>query len=63
MNQTKNDFEGISFNSFDKSDSLFDDPNDPDSHYFGETDYSTEYFHVNELISLSHSMRMFLFCI
>ena len=49
MNQTKNDFEGISFNSFDKSDSLFDDPNDPDSHYFGETDYSTEYFHVNEI--------------
>ena len=38
MNQTKSDFEDISLNPFNKSDSLFDDFNDPDSHYFDETD-------------------------
>ena len=47
MNQTQNDFENISFNPFDKSNSLFEDPNDPDSHYFDETDCHTKYFHVN----------------
>ena len=49
MNQMKNDFEDISFNSFNKSDSLFEDPNDPDSHYFDETDYDSKYFNVNEI--------------
>ena len=32
MSQTKGDSEDISFNSFDKLDSLLEDPNDPDSH-------------------------------
>ena len=49
MNQIKSDFEDISFNPFNKSDSLFEDPNDPDSHYFEETDYDSKYFHVNEI--------------
>ena len=31
MNQIKSDFEDISFDSFNKSDSLFEDPNDTDS--------------------------------
>ena len=42
MNQIKSDFEDISFNPFYKLDSLFEDPNDPDSHYFGETDYDSK---------------------
>ena len=49
MNQIKSDFEDISFNSFNKSDSLFENPNDPGSHYFNETDYDLECFHVNEM--------------
>ena len=49
MNQIKSDFENISFNSFNKSDSLFKDPNDPDSHYCYETDYDSKYFHENEI--------------
>ena len=49
MNQIKSDFEDISFNPFNKSDSLFEDPNDPDSHYFHETDYDSKYSHVNEI--------------
>ena len=49
MNQIKSDFENIFFNPFNKSDSLFEDPNDPDSHYFDETDYDSKYFHVNEI--------------
>ena len=32
MNQIKSDFEDILFNSINKSDSLFEDPNDPDSY-------------------------------
>ena len=39
MNQIKRDFEDISCNPFNKCDSLFEDPNDPDSHYFEQTDY------------------------
>ena len=49
MNQIKSDFENISFNSFNKSDSLFNDPNDPDSNYCYETDYDSKYFHENEI--------------
>ena len=49
MNQIKSDFEDISFNPFNKSDSLFEDPNDPDSHYFDERDYDSKYLHVNEI--------------
>ena len=49
MNQIKSDFEDISFNPFNKSDSLFEDPNDPDSHYFDERDYESKYLHVNEI--------------
>ena len=49
MNQIKSDFENIFFNPFNKSDSLFEDPNDPDSHYFDETDYDSKYFYVNEI--------------
>ena len=49
MNQIKSDFEDISFNLFNKSDLLFEDPNDPDSHYFDETDYDSKYFHVNKI--------------
>ena len=49
MNQIKSDFEGISFNPFNKSDSLFEDPNDPDSHYFDKTDYDSKYCHLNEI--------------
>ena len=49
MNQIKSDFEDISFNLFNKSDPLFEDPNDPDSHYFDETDYDSKYFHVNKI--------------
>ena len=49
MNQIKSDFEDISFNLINKSDPLFEDPNDPDSHYFDETDYDSKYFHVNKI--------------
>ena len=49
MNQIKNDFEDISCNPFNNCDSIFEDPNDPDSHYFEETDYDWKYFHVNEI--------------
>ena len=49
MNQIKSDFEDIFFNPFYKLGSLFEDPNDPDSHYFGETDYDAKYLHVNEI--------------
>ena len=49
MNQIKSDFEDISFNPFNKSDSLFEDPNDPDSHYFDERDYESKYLHVNQI--------------
>ena len=49
MNQIKSDFKDISFNPFNKSDSLFEDPNNPDSHYLDETDYDSKYFHENEI--------------
>ena len=49
MNQIKSDFEDISFNPFNKSDSLFENPNDPDSHDFDEIDYDSKYLHVNEI--------------
>ena len=49
INQIKSDFEDISFNPFNKSDSLFEDPNDPDSHYFDERDYESKYLHVNQI--------------
>ena len=39
MNQIKSDFEDISFNLFNKSDSLIENPNDPDSYYFDKRDY------------------------
>ena len=51
MNQTKSDFEDISFNPFNKSDSLFDDSNDPDSHYFDETDYDSSIYTWMKLIN------------
>ena len=47
MKQIKSDFKNIFFNPFNKLDSLFGEPNDPDSHYFDETDYDPKYFHVN----------------
>ena len=41
----RNDFEDISFNPFNKLESLFEHPNDPDSHYFDEVDnYGSKYF-------------------
>ena len=43
------DIENIFFDPFDKMDTLFEDPNDPDSHYFDERDYGTRYFDVNEI--------------
>ena len=49
MNQTKNDFGDISFIDLINWIPYSNDPNDPDSHCFDETDYSTEYFHVNEI--------------
>ena len=49
MNQIKSDFEDISFNPFNKLDSLCEDPNDQDSHYFDKTDYDSKYLHVNEI--------------
>ena len=49
MNQIKSDFEDISFNPFNKSDSLFENSNDTDSHYFGERDYDSKYLLVNEI--------------
>ena len=58
MNQIKSDFEDISFNSFYKLDSLFEDPNDPDSHYFGETDYDSKYLHVNEINIFLNDLNM-----
>ena len=48
MNQVKSEFEDISFNTFNKSVSLFEDPNNPHSHYFDKTDYESKYFCVNE---------------
>ena len=38
MSQRKSFFEDSFFNPFNESDSLFEDPHDPDSHYFDETD-------------------------
>ena len=49
MNQIKSNFQDISYNPFNKSDSLFEDPNNPDSHYFDETDYDSKCFQVNEI--------------
>ena len=49
MYQIKSDFEDISFNPFNKLDSLFEDPNDGVSHYFDKTDYDSKYLHVNEI--------------
>ena len=49
MNQIKSDFEDISFNPFNKSDSLFENSNDPVSHYFDERDYDSTYLLVNEI--------------
>ena len=46
MNQAKSGSEDISFNPFVKSDSLFEELNDPDSHYFVGTDYGTKFFNV-----------------
>ena len=66
MNQIKSDIENISFNPFNKSDFLFEDPNNPDSHYFDETDYYSKYLHVNEIntfLMTSHGMRISLFWI
>ena len=42
MKQIKSDFENVSFNPFNKSDSLFEDPNDPDYYYFDEADYDSK---------------------
>ena len=56
MNQIKSDFEDISFNPFNKSDSLFEDPNDPDSHYFDERDYESKYLHVNQINTFSYDL-------
>ena len=49
MNHIKSDFENISFNSFNKLDSVFEDPNDSDSHYFDKRDYGSKYLHMNEI--------------
>ena len=49
MNQIKSDFEDIYFNPFKKSNSLFEDPNNPDSQYFDERDYDSKYLHMNEI--------------
>ena len=49
MNQIKTEFEDISINPINKSSSLFADPNNPDSHYFDETDHDSNYFRVNEI--------------
>ena len=46
MNEIKSDFKNISFNTSNNSDSLFEDPSDPDSHYFDETNYNSKYFHT-----------------
>ena len=56
MNLIKSDFEDISFNRLDKLDSLFEDPNDPDTHYFDETDYELKYFHMNEINTFSNNL-------
>ena len=66
MNQIKNGSEDISLNPFNKSDSLFKDPNNLDSHYFDERHYDLKYFHMNEIntfLNDKHSMRISLFSI
>ena len=50
MNKKNRDFEDIFFNPVNKSHSLFENPNDPDSHYFDEAHYDSKYFHVMKLI-------------
>ena len=53
----KSDFENITFNLFNKS----------DSHYFDKTDYDSQYLHVNEtntfLNDLTQHENLCLFCI
>ena len=49
MNQIKSDFGDILFNPFNKSDSLFEDPSNPNSHYLVERDYDSKYLQVNEI--------------
>ena len=46
MNQTKSDFKRFFFSLFNKSLSLFEDLNDPDSHYF-HYKHSVQTFHKN----------------
>ena len=57
MNQIKSDFEDISINPFNKSDSVFEDLNDPDSHYFDEIDYDSKYFHVDEINTFLNDLK------
>ena len=59
MNQLKGDFEDISFNPFNKSDSLFEDPNDPHSHYLDKTGYYSKYFHVNEISTFLNDLKQY----
>ena len=49
MNQIKSDFVDISFDPFNKLDSLFEDHNDTNRYYFDKTVYDTKYFRVNEI--------------
>ena len=49
MNQIRNEFEDISFNPFNKSDFLINDPDNPDSQYVDKTDYYSKCFYVNEI--------------
>ena len=49
MNQIKSDSEDISFNPFNKSDSLLEDFSDLNSHYFDETGCNSKYFRVDEI--------------
>ena len=56
MNQINFEFEYILYNPFNKSNSLFQDPNEPDSHYFYESDYDSKYFQVNRINALSNRL-------
>ena len=49
MNQIKSYFQDASFKSCNKLDFLFEDPHEPDSHQFDETDDDSKYFNMNEI--------------
>ena len=46
----------MTLKTFKKLDSLFEDRNHPDNHYFDETDYDSKHFHLNEINTLLNDL-------